>query len=141
MSAAACSICEEQSRIKLGGFYWRWIWPSGDYRGYRQLLDPTCAMNVLSKAKASYEAPDDCLKCGQPLSYPASVKVHGYAFLPGHDRKDFELAYCETCFVEEEPSFAKNARRLDDAPDQGGGTPALSRREDPWAAIGIEALT
>lgn len=139
--AAVCSICEEKSRSKLASFYWRWVWPSGDFRGYRQLLDPVCVGSVVNNAKLAHDEPTKCVKCEGELAYPASVKVQGYAFLPNQDRIDFEIGYCETCFTEEEELYVRNAKRLDNRPVEGGGASALSSREDPWAAIGLASLT
>lgn len=135
MPAAICSICEEKSPIKLAGFYWRWVWPSGDFRGYRQLLDPTCAGDVVNKLRLAQAQPDNCLKCEGVLAYPASVKVQGYAFLPGRDRFDFELPYCETCFLEDEYVYTKGAKRLDNRQGEGGGASALNPASDPWAGF------
>jgi len=141
MSTAVCSICEEKSRVKLGGFYWRWVWPSGDLRGYRQLIDPVCAGSIVNNIKLATAQPDNCVKCEGKLAYPASVRVNGYAFLPGRDRLDFEVPYCETCFVEEEELYIRNAKRLDNGVVEGGGASALSPQEDPWAGLGLAVQT
>src|SRR4029450_7965310 len=109
MSAAVCSICEEKSRIKLASIYWRWVWPSGDFRGYRQLYDPVCIGSVVNKYKLAEAHPDLCVKCEGQISYPASVKILGYAFFPGQDRTELALPYCATCFEEDVDLYTRNA--------------------------------
>jgi len=134
---ATCSVCDEPSRSKLAAIYWGWRWPSGDRRAFAQRFDSDCIGASMTRIRKSNMEPDICVHCGGEAKYPNSIEVYATIYIPGRDRDDAVVTYCEPCFVQEESLYIQNARRLDDREGGGGGPPASTSRADPWAAIGL----
>jgi len=137
MNRQKCSVCGEPSRAKLATVYWRWTWPSGDQRAYKQKYDPTCGIALFSRITKSQAGAEECVMCEESAKWPNAIYVHGWVYVPGHDQEEIELIHCEECFLKTEAVYTQGAERLADREVGGRGTPAPNPADDPWAAIGL----
>ncbi len=116
----------------MAAFYWRWTWPSGDRRGYKQQMDFECSSSHLRRIVKAENNVDDCVFCGKPVDNGQSSLIVWYTmYLPGKERMDGGLDYHHECFTQAEYWYTQNATRLTDR-DGGGGGPPASTRGNPW---------
>ena len=141
MARPKCAICAEPQTAKMSSWYWAWTWPTGDRRGYVQLICKGCITDHV-KRLIRYAADDTCcVLCRGPLDASDSATVWLTLYAPGRDREDLSLEYHPSCFESEADVFSRGARRLPDREGAGsGGPPAPRPREEwpSWSAMGID---
>lgn len=137
---AKCGMCDETSQWKMASFYWRWTWPSGDRRAYKQFFDAECVNVPLQLLREPQEEATECPICGKLVeAYPA-ITVWATHYIPGQEPATGCIEYHESCFQVAEPQFLKNAVRLPDRAmvQAGGPPPGHGNPWDSWRQQGID---
>ena len=139
MRRTVCATCGELSKWRMAAFYWRWTWPTGGRRGYKQFFDSECVQYPLANLHDLDVEDDDCTECSEAVTGQLGVTVYCTYYIPGHDRQDGYMVFHEACFVGKEAQFARHGSPLadrDPSAVQGGGPPALNPW-DSWDRMGI----
>lgn len=124
----------------MASFYWRWTWPSGDRRAYKQWFDAECVGGVLHLLSEPQEEPTVCDICKELVTGYPSITVWATYYIPGQEPGTGCAQYHEACFQVAERGFLHEAVRLEDrAMVQAGGPPPGPRNPwDSWRQQGID---
>lgn len=139
-SRAVCAGCAEPSQWKLASFYWRWTWPSGDRRGYKQFFDSNCVVGPFGRITHWDEETMTCAVCQEETRFPDQITVYATYYLPGQERQDGYVLYHPACFQGAEAEYLAHAVRLADRDAEAGGPPPRTKGNpwDSWKAQGID---
>jgi hypothetical protein len=118
----------------MASIYWRWTWPSGDQRAYKQRFDPTCAMPVLAKINSAIAEEDNCVGCHKRISGAPDVVIHAHVYVPGREELYVQMPYDDACLQKDESIFETGAERLLDRPMDGGAGPRAPIPDRGWEA-------
>jgi len=126
----------------MASVYWRWVWPSGDRRGYRQLFDRECFSTIAPRLTLAASDSELCPSCNEPVQYPGNIDVWATWFIPGQDRKEGALRYHVGCFEQVADFYLQGAFRLADHLEGWGEGPlAPASQPQRWGSWDSVDLT
>ena len=141
MARAVCSVCGEPQSRKMASFYWNWTWPTGDRRGYKQLVDAECAAPYLRLARSQMDESELCAHCGDKVDHLLSIDLYCTCYIPGRDRDDWMRSYHAACFEQVFQAFQQGATRLPDRKGLGSGAPRSPAQGTGWESWGQQGIT
>lgn len=124
----------------MASFYWRWTWPSGDRRAFKQFFDSECVHTPIELLQEPNGEPQECPICRKMVEQWPSVTVWSTYYVPGQEAGSGCVEYHESCFQVAEEGFMRNAVRLTDraAVGAGGPPPRPGNPWDTWRQQGID---